>query len=540
MEEGRELWRKYCDGFFEKSFQEQLKHNEGLMRRYFDKWKNTKLAKVLCKKKPRSMDDVPPTDYTNYHMLHEFGRKVEEREKNVPRKKGELFYDYYMRIVGDLTPIVRDYMVEAPYFWAKTTGTTGHSKWCVYGETFWRNYVKASFTSILMATSDSWGEPKIKRGAKALNLIAPIPYLTGWGTRASRELFTLIPPIEITDNEPSMHRRMYITLKLIEKGNKIEVAGGSGSLLYMIAKYFTEPEYFFSESARVSSGMKKFLITLKLLELKLRPRRRRKITDLMPLKGVSVSSTDARLYAKFLKEEFGLEPLNSYGTTEIGIVMGGRPDRRLDFYPDLRVSYFEFLDDSGEMYKIDELKKDEVYELIATAFGSIFFRYKTGDLFRVIDFCDDGMPIFNFEGRKTTVLDFYGYFRVTEDIMTRALVKAGFELSDRWSVAKVIRPQERLHIMMEKEWEIDEEAAGTLIFNALLDVCPEFRNYVKDFKVKDPDQIIKVEYLERGTFTRYVLLQSKKGAPIGQLKPPKMIPPDKHEIVENLKACSRT
>ena len=48
----------------------------------------------------------------------------------------------------------------------------------------------------------------------------------------------------------------------------------------------------------------------------------------------------------------------------------------------------------GPFKDVDELKKG-IYSLIITPYGSMLFRYSIGDLFRVIDFRDDGMPIFS-------------------------------------------------------------------------------------------------------------------------------------------------
>jgi len=84
-------------------------------------------------------------------------------------------------------------MVEPFYFSMKTTGTTGESKWVVHGETFWKNFVSGAVTSAVIACSDEWGETKVKSGDKALNITAPIPYLSGWALWASQTQFKLIP-----------------------------------------------------------------------------------------------------------------------------------------------------------------------------------------------------------------------------------------------------------------------------------------------------------------------------------------------------------
>ena len=283
-------------------------------------------------------------------------------------------------------------------------------------------------------------------------------------------------------------------------------------------------------------GIKKLLLLLKIGLLKLRGRKKRDIREYLPLKGVIVGGVNAQLYLEFFKREFRLEPLHGYGSTEAGNMMRGDPDRKSDLVPDLRTDYLEFKSEDGEIKDLDELKKDSVYDLIVTPFGSILFRYDMEDLFRVVDFRDDGMPVFAFEGRKETILDIYGYYRVTPHILVQALAKAGLKSSDRWAVAKLLEPKEHLCFLMEKTWEYSEKTAEQLIFNSLLEIHQDFRKYVKDFGIKEPSDAVRVEYLKPGAFMRYSALKAKMGAPLGQYKPPQIIPPSRIEIYETLRS----
>lgn len=257
----------------------------------------------------------------------------------------------------------------------------------------------------------------------------------------------------------------------------------------------------------------------------------------MPLRGVLIGSTDARFYTDFFKEEFGVEPLNSYGSTELGSVMFGRPDRKLDFFPNLKTNYFEFLDEKGEVRRLSEVKRGEMYELVATPFYSIFVRYRIRDIFRVSDFYDE-MPVFTFEGRTQTMMTIYDYYRVTEDLLAKIIVNAGFKASDRWVATKAITPKEILIILFEREWSLTEREAEKAIFDSMLSIQPEFNTYIRDFNIKNPSEAIKVEFLERGTFTRYAMKQARKNVPLGQFKPPKIISPKRPDILEELKESS--
>lgn len=537
-----DLWKKYCI-FYEMSFSEQIEYNRKRIEEYFGKWKKTKLSKMLMSKTPKSFKEVPLTTYDDYPMLKAFGQKIINLTQKIPKKPEELYKDYYDRVTYKIGLSLNEFMVDPYYLCMKTTGTTGASKWIVHGETFWRNFVLASIATAVISCSDSWGETKVKSGEKALNLNAPIPYISGWGAWASQIHFQMVPSIEIADSFNSMREKFDFILKAIEKGEKISLGGGMGSIFYMICKYFLDPEEFYREYYHaLNPGLKKLLLSLKLLECKLSGGKRRKITEILPLKGVLVAGTESKLYLEFFKREFGLEPLHIYGSTEAGPLMRGDPDRKMDLVPDLRTSYLEFRTEDGEIKELDELKKGEIYNLIVTPFGSILFRYAMNDIFRVIDFRDDGMPIFAFEGRKQAMIRLYSPYIVSPNVIVQALYNAGLRSSDKWAVVKILKPREHLHFVMEKEWPYSEREAQKIIFKCLIEADKSIPHrgetlvdYISDFKIKDSSEVVTVEYLKPGAFLRYSMIKAKEGAPLGQYKPPKIIPAEKFEIYETLR-----
>ena len=537
---GNSLWKRYCS-FFEKPFSEQMEYNTKQIELYFHKWKNTDIAKMIGHEIPKKLQDVPVTTYDNYPMLVEFSRKIDDAVKRKAKKQGELFKSYYEHITREIGSSLSRYMPEPYYFSMKTTGTTGESKWVVHGETFWNNFRSSAVTSAIIACSDEWGETKVKSGDKALNVTAPIPYLSGWAAWASQTQFKLIPPIEVTDNLQSIKDAYLLMFKAIEKGEKIALGGGLGSMFYMICKYFVEPEEFYRETFNsMKFGLTKTLLILKLLQFKLSKKEKKNIVEYIPLKGVLIGGLDSRLYIDFFKKEFGLEPLNNYGSTEVGSLMRGDPDRKSDLVPDLRVGYLEFKTEEGQLRRLDEVKKGESYDLVVTPFGSIFFRYDMEDFFKVIDFRDDGMPILAFEGRKIAVIDIYG-FRVSPNVVAQALFNAGLRSSDKWAVTKLLKPREHLHFFMEKTWSHSERNAEKIIFHSLMEidkVMPHrgrtLRDYVIEFKIENPSEVITVEYLKPGAFLRYAMMKARAGSPLGQYKPPKIIPSDRSDIHEAL------
>lgn len=541
---GNDLWERYCT-FYEKDFPDQLEYSKGRMEQYFRRWKETDLAKTLCRGTPAKFQVVPITTYSDYPMLSELGRKIAEAIERNPRKPRELLKEYYDRVSRGIGSSLNRYMAEPFHFCAKTTGTTGESKWIAHGETFLKSMVQGSVACLAFSCSDGWGETKLRIGDKCLNMSASIPYISGWGAWGSKHLFQLIPPIEVTDNLRDMQQKYLLMLETIRKGEKVSAGGGIGSMFYMMCKYFVEPEEFYQEHYRsMDFGLKKVLLRLKLLQLEMSRKEKKRITDFMPLKGVLISGVDARLYIEFFRKEFGLTPLNVYGSTEVGSVMRGDPDRKTDLVPDLGNSYLEFQDEDGEVRDIDELKRGKVYGLVVTPFGSIVYRYDMEDLLRVVDFRDDGMPVFSFESRKTTLIRLYSWYRVTPNVVVQALSNAGLRSSDKWAVVKLLKPREHLHFLMERAWPYSEREAEKIIFNSLMEayrVIPHsgrtLRDYIADFRIRDPSEVVKVEYLRPGAFVRYSIIRAKMGAPLGQYKPPKIIPTERMEVYDTLRSA---
>jgi len=530
-----ELWKKYCS-FFEKSYADQLEYNTQTMKEHFNLWKQTKTAKQLCASDPKKIEDAPVTTYSDYPILHEFGRRLDETILKSPREQDELLSNYFKRICRSTSPMLEEYLPGDFSICALTSGSQGINKWVAHCEEFWRNYSLDTMAMLIMACSTDYGDTAARIGDKGLNVSAPVPYMSGWGLKACEGYFGAVPPPEVADNISDLRRKFYLALELIEKGEKITLGGGVGSLFYTMYRYFMEPESFYGDYCRsLPFGLAKTYMFFKWIGCKLAGRKYTNIKEVLPLKGVVISGVDTKLYLDFFKQQFGIEPLNCYGVTELGISMMGLPDRKRDLLPNLRCGYYEFLSETGEMKKVDELKKEAVYELIGTPFGTIFIRYSSGDLLRVVDFRDDNMPVFSFEGRKTTIIEIQSYFRLTEDLMAKALATAGLRSSDKWVAAKIMDPKEHLYVLMEKEWPYTERQAAEIIFDSLKSVCNDFRRYVEDFKVRRPSEIIKVGYLKKGAFLRYAMRQAKRGAPIGQIKPPKLVPANRLETFDLLK-----
>ncbi|MDH5443148.1 MAG: GH3 auxin-responsive promoter family protein, partial [Hadesarchaea archaeon] len=389
--EGEELWKKYCS-FFDKPFSEQVEYNERKLKEYFKRWKQTKMAKQLCPKGVRRFKDVPLTTYDDYPILHEFGKRIEKLEKTVPRKKGELLWNYYGRIGTHAATILDGWLLHDYSFCVRSGGTTtGNSKWIPYGTPAKQMFLFDIMRPIILSCSENWGKTSIKPGDNILNVVAPIPYVAGYAWKFLESEFSIIPPFEIVDNINSVMKKSRIILKMLQN-KKVYWLGGAASFIKLLYDYFMNPQELYRGYYQSTDlGLTKFILYLIWLKSRISGKKYENIREILPLKGIMIGGMGTQPYLDFIKSSYGLEPFILYGSAE-GISMMGFPTRKMGLHPVLDWRYFEFLDKNNEIKKIDEVKKDEVYEVIGTVFNSTLIRYCVGDLLKVVDTQDDGMP----------------------------------------------------------------------------------------------------------------------------------------------------
>lgn len=536
MSEGKDLWKKYC-GFLDKSFSEQVEYNENKKEEHFEKWKNTKMAKHLCPGGVEKFEDIPLTTYEDYPILHEFGEGMEHLSQTVPRRKGESWWDYYDRIGRKLASMLDGWLMDRYAFCLKTSGTGGKSKWIPHGEEVLRNFNKYLTALPIMACSDEWGDTKIRKGDKIVHMLAPAPYGSSYAVKAWENAFECVPPNRIMENITDMRKKTTIILKtIIEYGEEISYIGALPSTLYMLSQFVTAPAKVFKEKYEsINLGMGKFVLYLKYLQSKLNPPKYKRISEVMSLKGIGIGGTGYGLYLDPLKEQYGKDPYNAYANSEGGVPMIGSLKHKHHFIPLLENDYFEFMTKDGEIKKVDELEKARIYTLITTAFGSMLVRCNSEDMFRVVDFEQNGLPILSFESRVTSSINIYGYLDLSEAFAVEILIKAGLRATDAWVIAKLTEPSEHILVLMEKEWNYSEKEASRVIFNILKEISEDFRNLIRDFKIERPAKFIEVEYLPRGAFMRYFMKRVKEGVPYGQMKPLKLINPEHSEVIDLLR-----
>ncbi len=534
MEKGDDLWYSFCS-FYEKDFSIQLEKSEELFKKHFNRWSGTKTAKQVCSQKPNFMDDIPVTSYEDYPILHTLGKHMESILGRRPKPNGITWHSYYRSLEEKTKSIFRGWLPYDYGICAKTTGSLGESKWFFHGDPFVENMQKEATAGIVLGCSEDWGETKLEYGDTVLNMGVPIPYMVGHAMKLLDENFNCFPPIEKTDELKDMRKKLNMIIKAVKEGKNIDVATAMASTFYMFSQAVVAPDELYKDYYQsMQPGIKKVILYLLYLKEVLTSKEIKKAKEVLSVKGLCTAGLDTKLYAEYLKEQFGVSPLNMYGSTEYGIVMHGTPDRRIDLMPSVRSMYFEFLNEKGVLYTIDELKKGGVYEIVGTPFGSMLFRYTLGDLLRVVEHRDDGMPIFTFESRKENMLVLRDYVAISENMAFEIMETADLENSNRWTFTKTIDPVEKLLLIMERDWELSAIEAEEKVFNVLRNLSPEFRELIKDFSISSPKQIVEVKYLKKGSFMRYSLQKMNQGVPIGQYKTPKILNPEKKDEIELL------
>ncbi len=516
-----DLWTRYCS-FYKKSFPEQVEENRKRLDGYVQRWRQSEAAGSLGKDGIGKFEDLPLTTYADYPYLAEFGEEMEKREKTVRRPKRETIWDYYQRISQPLAPTMTGWLTDEYAVCLKTSGSTAKPKWYAHGKPFLEAGMAAAVPIMLFACNDKWGDMNIRQGDTMLNAFAPLPFGSGMMAKMFDGLLKLMPPVSVLDNVPDMRKKIAMTLQYVEGGGRVDFMIGSPSSLKMFCDYFTSPEQLWKD--RFDSfdlGIAKAVMYMKYLQAKSH-RKYDRLKDILPAKGLLVAGWDGTVYLDYFREQFGIEPFNLYATSDSVLPMMGRPHRKFDLFPNLSNLYLEFLTAKGEVKKIQELTKNEVYEIVCTVFGSCTFRYRIGDVFRVIDFEADGTPIFRFESRTVGLIDVLNYYRISEALARDALCQSGFH-SENWAICHDTNPKEGLRFLLEKETDYDEEHMSRLLFESLQNILPDFKTYVTDFKIKDPQEAVRVEYLKKGAFMRYMMRKLKQGVPFGQSKPPKVI-----------------
>ncbi len=526
------LWNEYCT-LLDMKFSKRLEVCEAKLCEHLARWKRTKMAKVLCPDF-KGLNDIKPTTYADYAILARFGEMIDPVYLSTKKPKGVSWLEHFHSIERTPSKMLDGWLPGEYFGAARTSGTTGKSKWTAFTKEFLDNFSHDSVVTATLTSSYEWGSSKLERGDVTLNMGIPVPYIGGYSCRATAEVFEHFPTIEITDDMTDMRAKLRYIISRLKRGQKIDVAGGMGSTFHLFAQALAAPDELFRDQYESTKwGLVKIILFFMWLKARLTKKKGLRAKDVLPVKGLGTGGLDALLYADYLEEQFGCEPLNVYGSTEFGVMMHGVPEHRMALVPNFNSVYMEFIDENEEIKKVDEVKEGNIYEVIGTSFGTPFIRYRIDDLVKVTGKLDDGTPIFAFEGRKANLLNIRDYFRITESVAFQIMARAGLRNSERWAMTKTI-PKDQIVVLMERDWDFSEREAEHRLFDALFETCEYFRDYLRDFGINRPESVIEVKYLKKGAFSRYTEAKMKSGVAHGQYKSPKLIPPARKDIVEIL------
>lgn len=528
------IWDKYCS-FFDLPVEQQVAYNRDQKDQLFEAWKDSQGAKALCGGSLARFEDIPPTTYIDYPVLKEFGQSIEGLAATNPRDTNQSLWDYYKGLGRQAARIVEDWLPDEFGYAVKTSGTSGTSKWYVHGNSFLEVATNNIAAFFVWACSDKWGRSSLPDDAQAFPVVGPTPYSGGVAYEAIRRAgWTIIPPQDIVDNEPDMRKKIMIALDMIEKGEKVDIAGGLSSPFHLACRYFIDRPGLFRDMFQSVRGPKKALLFIAWMINALKGNKFKQASEVMPVKGISVAGIDSEIYEPYFEDQFGVTPHTVYGSTETGFPLIGTPGQG-PLFPLLNAGYLEFIDSDGRIAGVREVKEGETYELAYTPYRSILFRYCMGDLFTVVGHHENGLPLFRFESRKADLLDILNYYRLSESIAVQSLVAAGLPPTEKWAFVKETEPEEHICLLMEKEWEHSEQETSRRVFEAMRKIDTHFNDYAEHLKINDPWKAIRVEYLPKGAFMRYVMVKSAGGAELGQVKPLKLITPANREVAELLR-----
>jgi len=504
----KRIWQKYC-GFLDLSLQEFMETQEQLLNEQIELVHDSPLAKKFMPRKPKDISEfrklVPFTTYDDYAPYLS--------EKN------------------------EDVLAVKPYCWGHTSGRGGVFKWVPCTQEAVQRYITLGISAPILACATKKGEVNIGYGMRLLQNLPPRPYLVAIMSPFFQQRLDacVIPPLDKYENA-EFEKKFQVGFQIALRTG-LDVLASLTSVLVKMGERFTE-----------SSGQMKFSrymlhpkIMFRLIKARIISKREGRAIlpkDLWPIKGLMCYGTDTSIYREQLIYYWGQEPLETYGSTEAGVIaMSAWNKKNMTFVP--FSCFLEFVPE-GEWIKsrddksyqpstvlLDEVKPGERYELIITSFyGMPFLRYRIGDLIRIIALEDEEtgikLPQMVFDSRADGIIDMAGFARLDEKTIWQAIYNTGIKNED-WSARKEYdgdKPILRLYIELKEEMDVKE--LERLIHHELVSLHRDYR----DLEGMLGTRPLRPAILSKGSFQRYYEERKKDGAALAHLKPPHMNAPD--------------
>lgn len=517
LRQGRheELWQMCC-GFLSLKLDEFMEIQERLLMEQLELLNKSPLGrKIMRGARPRTMEEfrehVPLTTYKDYCP-----ELLEKREDGLPTK---------------------------PVQWVHTSGRSGEYpyKWVPLTQEYSRELSVVLYGVGMISCAQDWGDTsQIPDKIKLLYSVAPRPYISGTFADLLRMQTPLeyLPSLEQSEGL-SFEERISkgfqmalsegldyffgLSLVLVKVGEKL----GESSAHIDLRPYLKRPRAFW----RLTRGT----VKSKLAGRHILPK------DIWSLKGIIGSGIDSWVYKDKIKELWGKNPLDLYSCTEGGVIATQTWDYDgMTFIPNL--NFLEFVPEDEQIklemdrtyipktLLLNEVKAGENYELIITSFhGGALVRYRLGDMVRITSLRNEklgiNLPQMVFERRVDDIIDF-NVVRLTEKVIWQALEYSSINYID-WIAYK--KPgQQILNLFIEPKdgSYIDKENLAKGIRNYVANLN---HNGLKTSSLEEDtmDMVgfnIKVELLEKGTFSSFTAQRQAEGADLAHLKPPHISP----------------
>lgn len=512
------FWKKYC-GFLDLSMDEFMHIQERLLLEQIQLISKNEIGRYfLGDRIPRSIEEfrwrVPITSYDNYEQF--FARE----DRSYP-----------------------DTCV-----WAHTSGKSGNFKWIPYTRRSYQKLGERSLSMIILASARERGEVRLKPNDNLVYNTPPRPYISGIVLRSLGEEFpfTFIPPMEKTEDMDFQERILTSFNTSMRTG--IDVLGSMSSVLIKMGERFAQGAQTggFSKSMLHPKTMNRMIrgfLKSKLEHRAMLPK------DLWQIKALLVGGTDTAIYRNRVKYLWGVEPFESYGSTEEGsFATQAWNKKNMTFFPD--ASFYEFIPEeevlkwqSDPFYVprtvlYNEVEPNKRYEMIISNFyGKPLLRYRMHDLVQFPEMEDREagirLPQMAFYSRTMEIIDLAGWTGLIDERMVwRAIIQSGVEYVD-WTIRKEVadsKPYLRLYI--EPVSKVEPEHLRQSVHDAL----KELNRFYADYEAMIEKRPLEVTVLEPGTFQKYMLAKQRMGADLAHLKPAHMNASD--ENIRSLLECS--
>ena len=520
LRQGRneELWQMCC-GFIDLSLEQFMTIQKRLLLEQLQLLSRCALGKkIMNGAKPETVEEfrqqVPLTTYADYCP-----ELIEKPEDILPAK---------------------------PALWVHTSGRSGEypCKWVPMTPAYSRELSVLMYGIGMLSSSNRWGDiSPFPERPKLVYTVAPRPYMSGALASMLQEQTPVdyLPPMEEAENLDFEERIRLgfkqalsqgldyffgLSLVLVAVGNKFSQSSGKVNIIPLLS----QPKALF----RLIKG----LVKSKLARRSMLPK------DLWSVKGIISGGLDSAVYKDKIKELWGRYPLDTYASTEGGIIATQTWDYNgMTFIPNL--NFLEFIPEK-EHFKwqldhsyqpktllLDEVRAGENYEILITNFhGGALVRYRVGDMVRITSLRNEKLgidiPQMVFERRADDLLDFV-VTRLTEKVIWQAIEDADIAYEDWTAFKEAGQPVLHLFIEPKDGYQASEAEIATAVHQQIMksDNDDYTTSPVHDDLADMIDFRVEVTLLPRGAFANYTSQRQAEGADLAHLKPPHINPSDK-------------